>query len=400
MGVADKLLELETELGKTQKNKATEFHIGILKAKIAKLKRELVSPSKSGGAKSGGFDVRKTGDSTVVFIGLPSVGKSTLLNRLTGSKSEVASYAFTTLTCIPGMLDYKGAKIQLLDLPGIIIGASEGKGRGREVLSVARSADLVMIILDVFQPEAYDAIIRELENMGIRINQKKPDVVITKKLKGGVNLTSTIKMTKLDKRMINGVLGEYGIHNADVVVREDINSDQFIDLVVGNRKYTNSVTILNKIDLVTPEYIKTLKFQFVPVSAERDKNIEDMKEAIYQKLDLIRIYTKPRMGEADLTEPLMIRRGSTIKDMCERLSADLLENFKFAIVWGKSAKFEGQKLGIDHLLMDGDIVHIARKMSTDITSEELDKANSERIKKSVAASKTNKLGVRKKANNY
>ncbi|HQT44390.1 MAG TPA: 50S ribosome-binding GTPase, partial [Candidatus Micrarchaeota archaeon] len=205
MGVTEKLNELEAELARTQKNKATEFHIGILNAKIAKLKRELISPSKSGGAKGGGFDVRKTGDSTVVFIGLPSVGKSTLLNKLTGSKSEVASYAFTTLTCIPGMLDYKGAKIQLLDLPGIIIGASEGKGRGREVLAVARSADLILLMLDVFQPDAYEAIMRELANMGIRVNQHRPDVVVTKKLKGGVNVTSTIRMTKIDKRMIAGV---------------------------------------------------------------------------------------------------------------------------------------------------------------------------------------------------
>lgn len=390
MGVSDKLAELEAELARTQKNKATEFHIGILKAKIAKLKREMISPSKSGGAKAGGFDVRKTGDSTVVFIGLPSVGKSTLLNRLTGSKSEVASYAFTTLTCIPGMLDYKGAKIQLLDLPGIIIGASEGKGRGKEVLAVARSADLVLLVLDVFQPDAYDAIIRELENMGIRVNQHKPDVVVTKKLKGGVNVVSTVKLTKIDKRMIVGVLGEYGIHNADVVLREDINSDQFIDIIVGNRKYIRALTILNKIDLVTQEYIKTLKFKFVPVSAEKDKNIEDLKEEIYRELDLIRIYTKPRMGEADLSEPLMVRRGSTVRDVCEKLSEDLLVNFKFAVVWGKSAKFNGQKLGLDHTLADGDIIHIARRMSTDITSEELDKANSERIKKSVAASKNSK----------
>ncbi|MFA5105802.1 MAG: GTP-binding protein [Candidatus Micrarchaeia archaeon] len=400
MGISDKLSELEAEMARTQKNKATEFHIGILKAKIAKLKREMISPSKSGGAKSGGFDVRKTGDSTVVFIGLPSVGKSTLLNQLTGSKSEVASYAFTTLTCIPGMLDYKGAKIQLLDLPGIIIGASEGKGRGKEVLAVARSADLVLLVLDVFQPDAYDAILRELENMGIRVNQHRPDVVVTKKTKGGVNVMATVNLTKIDKRMIVGVLGEYGIHNAEVVLREDITPDQFIDIVVGNRKYIRALTILNKIDLVTPEYIKTLKFKFVPVSADKGKNIEELKEAIYRELDLIRIYTKPRMGEADLTEPLMVRRGSTVRDVCEKLSEDLLVNFKFAVIWGKSAKFNGQKLGLDHALLDGDIIHIARRMSTEITSEELDKENSERIKKSVAASKSNKLGVRKKANHY
>lgn len=82
-----------------------------------------------------GFEVQKYGDGRVALIGFPSVGKSTLLSQLTGTESEAAAYEFTTLTCIPGIIHYKGTKIQLLDLPGIIEGAAQGKGRGRQVLS-------------------------------------------------------------------------------------------------------------------------------------------------------------------------------------------------------------------------------------------------------------------------
>lgn len=77
-------------------------------------------------------------DARIALVGFPSVGKSTLLSKITKTKSEVAAYSFTTLTAIPGVLEYGGAEIQILDLPGIIEGASEGKGRGRQVISAAK----------------------------------------------------------------------------------------------------------------------------------------------------------------------------------------------------------------------------------------------------------------------
>ena len=140
---------LRVQMARTQKNKATSYHLGTLKAKLAKLRRELLEPSKgaAGAGKGEGFDVTKVGDSRVGLVGFPSVGKSTLLTKLTGTFSEAASYEFTTLTCIPGVIRYRGAKIQLLDLPGIIEGAKDGKGRGRQVISTARTCNLILIVL-------------------------------------------------------------------------------------------------------------------------------------------------------------------------------------------------------------------------------------------------------------
>lgn len=83
--------------------------------------------------------MQKYGDGRVALIGFPSVGKSTLLTQLTGTKSEAANYEFTTLTCIPGVIHYNDAKIQLLDLPGIIEGAAEGKGALRGYLRAAQA---------------------------------------------------------------------------------------------------------------------------------------------------------------------------------------------------------------------------------------------------------------------
>ncbi|MCX8174659.1 MAG: GTP-binding protein [Candidatus Micrarchaeota archaeon] len=360
MGIEEKIRQLEEELARTQKNKATEYHIGLLKAKIARLKRELLTPRKSS-VRTGGFEVKKSGDATVVFIGLPSVGKSTLLNALTGAKSKTAAYAFTTLNCVPGVLEHKGAKIQLLDLPGIIIGAAEGRGRGREVLAVARNADLVLILLDVFQPTVLPKIKEELAGIGVRLDEKPPKVSIVKKLRGGVEISSTVKLTKMDERMVVGILNEYGLHNASVVFHEDIGVDQLVDVLAGNRRYLPSLTVLNKVDMVSEDYLKSLPFDFVAVSAERGWGIEELKDAIFQRLRLIRIYTKPRMGEADLKEPMMLREGATVEDVCNRLHRDLAREFRYALVWGKSAKFEGQKVGLEHRLEDGDVVCIVKK---------------------------------------
>ena len=105
MGILEKIKEIEQEIARTQKNKATEYHLGLLKAKLAKYRAQLLEPPPGKGASKGeGFDVMKSGDARVALIGFPSVGKSTLLSMVTQTSSESASYEFTTLTCIPGVI--------------------------------------------------------------------------------------------------------------------------------------------------------------------------------------------------------------------------------------------------------------------------------------------------------
>ena len=118
-GTLAKIAEIEAEMARAQKNKATAHHLGLLKARLAKLRRELITPKGGGGGGPGeGFDVAKTGDARIGFVGFPSVGKSTLLSNLAGVYSEVAAYEFTTLTTVPGVIRYKGAKIQVSKIRG------------------------------------------------------------------------------------------------------------------------------------------------------------------------------------------------------------------------------------------------------------------------------------------
>jgi small GTP-binding protein len=363
MGLQDKIREIEEEMKRTQINKATEFHLGQLKAKIAKYKRELLSPHRTRAGKgTGGFDVKKSGDATVAIIGLPSVGKSTLLNKITNAESKTAAYEFTTLKCIPGILEYNKAKIQVLDLPGIIEGAKDGRGRGREIIGVARSSDLILIILDARSPEKeYSIISKELYGFGIRANAKPPEIVVKKTLRGGIVINATVKLTKISEREVQAVLGEYGMYNADVVFRSDATVDEFIDIIEGNRVYIPAVIVINKVDLAPSIAQKKLPFAYLPISAENDYNLEKVKAAIYSQLEFINIYTKRKGEKADIEEPLVVRKGTTIGGVCEKLHRDLKRDFRYAIVWGKSVKHSGQRIGLEHVLADEDIVQIVKK---------------------------------------
>ena len=365
MGVPEKIKAIQDEIGRTQLNKATEHHVGLLKAKIAKLKREQETIQiKKSAKKSDGFDVRRTGDATVVFIGLPSVGKSTLLNRLTGSKSSVGAFQFTTTTVVPGVLEYRGAKIQVLDLPGIIKGASTGKGLGKRILAVARSADIVLLILDIFQPYHEDVLTKELSNIGIKLNQSPPNIVIEKSTTGGIAVAEQVKLKKMSVKLLKDILNVYGYTSARVVIREDIDSEQLVDFITGNKTYAKSITILNKIDLVDKKFLKNaskkIKSEFIQVSADANVNIEELRSRLYNELEFIRIYLRPKGGKADYIEPLIIRNGNSVLDVCNKLHRKMRRDFRYGLVWGKSVKFGGQRVGLNHILQDEDVLTIIK----------------------------------------
>lgn len=364
MGIPEKIKAIQDEMARTQINKATEHHLGLLRAKIAKLRREQEDSARGGSQDSEGFDVRRTGDATVVFIGLPSVGKSTLLNALTGARSTVGAFQFTTLTVVPGMMEHKGARIQVLDLPGIIKGASTGRGMGKRMLAVARNADLVLLVLDVFQPYHEDVLVGELGNVGIRLNQRPPDITIEKTSSGGIAVAKQVRMTRTTDRMIADVLHVYGISSARVVVREDVTSDQVVDRLAGNRTYARSLTVVNKIDLVDGEFLDDMRSRLRPghmeVSADSGAGVTELRDRIYDELGFIRVYMRPKGGKTDYEEPLIMREGDTVGGVCDKLHRTMRRKFRYAMVWGRSVKFGGQRVGIDHVLVDEDVLTIIK----------------------------------------
>ena len=298
------------------------------------------------------------------LVGFPSVGKSSLLCALTSTKTEINEREFTTLTCVPGNLIINDAKIQLLDLPGIVEGASSGKGNGRQVLAVAKASDLLLVVLEPSKGvEQKIKIMQELHAIGIRPNKKHPNISISRKNNGGINLSSSVTLTKIDQNLVKVILHEYRIMNADVIIREDCSIDDLIDVIEGNRKYIEVVFVYNKIDTITIEDVEELarRPHSLVISVSLKLNFQYLLETIWEKLGLVRVYTKKKGRQPDFLDPIILtqgRKGCTVESICNSIHKDFIRDFKHALIWGRSAKFSPQTCGLSHELQDEDVIQL------------------------------------------
>lgn len=241
--------------------------------------------------------VEKQGVKQFVLVGIPSSGKSSLIKELTGLQTKVAAYEFTTLKPIPGVIDINGAQFQIVDLPGLIEGATEDVGGGKRLLGIVKGADGIILLHDLSKPfEKTYKIIKELEKSNI----KKPMIII------------------------------------------------------GNKKDLD----------VTGQGFEVLKRNFpkervIAVSTITQEGFKQLKEELWKVSGLIRTFPEAK------EQPLILKKGSTVKDFIEKIHRNLLEKFEYAHVNGKSVKFPNQEVGLSHILEDGDVVKIKFKINKD-----------------------------------
>jgi len=358
--IAGKIKLIEEEIRKTPYHKGTEHHIGRLRARIAKLRDDL--PAKKGGsggaglpADRRGFAIRKTGDATVVLVGPPSVGKSTLINQLSGASSKVGSYDFTTTQVIPGMMEYKGAKIQILDLPGLISGAALGKGRGREIISVARVADLLLLMVDINSLHLISTLKAELYAAGIRLDEERPKVLINHKTSGGIKIISTVNLTQVNPQTVVGVAEEFRWKNAEISLGEDISLARLIDSFAQNRAYLPYLILVNKVDQLPLKEFAGRPNQDFYISAEKKIGLDELKERIWQKLKLVRVYLKTEKG-VDFKAPVILREGDSLKVILEKITFPNEGTIKAAKIFGPGAKFPGHEVSLSFIPKDQEII--------------------------------------------
>lgn len=350
--IPEQIEAIEKEIRETPYHKGTEHHIGLLRAKLSKLKdKELEKSSKKSGG-GGGYAVKRQGDATIVLVGPPSAGKSTLINKLTNAQSRVAPYAFTTVSVIPGMFVYKSARIQILDVPGLIEGAEEGKGRGREVLSVIRGANLVVLISDVKRPEAVERIAQALEKNGIRINKIPPEVKVEKKMAGGIIIHSNIKQ-EIDKLTIKDVAHEFGARNAEITVKENLTMDRLIDAFSQNRVYIQGIKVLNKVDEAKKIQTNADFADYHFVSVEKNIGMEKLLSAIWERLSFVTIFLVRPFEEPHQNNPVIMKKSETLFDVAAKIGSEFAEGKIKAKIWGTGAKFPGQEVSLETQVQDG-----------------------------------------------
>ena len=358
---SEKSKYLEAYISSIPKHKGTEKERGVLKRKLALLRESIEKKAKSGGKKD--INVRKQGAGQIVFAGFPNAGKSSLLCEITNADVRVASYAFTTVKPNVGMLEIENVSLQLVDLPGLISGAAENKGMGKRFLTIMRNADVIAFFLAVDDKplERLETLMHEFDGAGIRMNQEKPDVRVNKKERGGVNILGA-HLLRCSKQDTIETCRDFGIVNADVRVNRPMGLEEFVDAIDKSTVWKKAFVILNKTDLAKPVDVKRItkliKARYglptLPISVTEHKNLQGLKQAIWDICGLMRVYTITNPH----SDPLVIPQGSSILEAATRIHSDFAEKFKYARVWGKSAKYDGQRVGKGHVLQDGDVMEL------------------------------------------
>ncbi len=299
----EKIAALEEMLAIMPHHKGTDRLHAVLRQKIAKLSQE--AERKLATARRAGFYISREGAGQVMLVGPANTGKSQILAGITEAIPEIAAYPFTTKTPVPGMMKFEDIQIQLVDTPPI------GYKEVRLLLSNAlRNADLIAIVIDLSLEPTNQV---EAALQGLRDARIEP-------------LTD-------DETQVTP--GSYPRKM----------------LIVGNK---NDMADSNENwERLRSQYAKL--FPLVSISAREGRGLEEFRRAIYQTLNIIRVYTKTPGSKADLTDPMILQKGSTLEEAAEALHKDFYQNLKYAVVWG-SGKYDGQRVSKGHILQDGDIV--------------------------------------------
>ena len=191
---------------------------------------------------------------------------------------------------------------------------------------------------------------KELAEVGIRINQKRPEITIEEKLSGGLEIHSNLKQD-LKEATLKQIASEMGFKNAVISLKEKVTVDSLIDALSPNRTYLPALTVINKVDL-NPASRQKIP-EAIYVSAKNGTGFEELKEKIWEKLNLVRIYLVHPDEEPNLNNPLIMKAGQTLADVARKIGEEFAAGVKSAKIWGSGARFPGQEVSLTTPVKEG-----------------------------------------------
>lgn len=352
---AEKLAALLEMKSQAPSHKGAENMKNEITKKIVKLKAEIDKEKAQASKKGGGpsISVKKDGVGQIVLVGFPSVGKTTFFNAMTGLSNPTGDYGYITSKPEIGMMDFKGAKIQLVDLPPIVEGSAEGKVNGREILAVVRNADAIVIVLDSAQAmEQYKILTNELTSSGILLNRKRPNIRVTASDFPGFSITGK-EFLKIPQEELVNYLKAKGMHNVQVILNEPTTLETIEESMDETLVYKRTLMVVMKSS--KPTELKREKGLIVLTWNDSPEQKKEALDLLFEIMDKVYVYTK-KPGQPPATHmPLVVPKGATVLDVASQVHKDIVQNLKQAKVWG-STKTEGQRVAKDYVVQNGDIV--------------------------------------------
>lgn len=365
--IEEKIRALEEFLSSVPKHKGTENIRQWARRRLAELREELEARRRKRGGGGPKLFIEKAGAAQVVMLGPPNSGKSSLLAALTNAEPEISPYPFTTQRPMPGMLDFEDIQFQLIDTPPLVLDRPESQINSR-ILGLARNADVLMLVvgLDEEKPsKTLNRLAAFLAERGVLITKSRGLVRIQKTRNiNGIKVVGTGKLVGFTEDDLRRLLSEYRIYNAIVEIEGAVTLDDVEAAIFTSRVYKPTIVVLTKLDLPgardKAEAIKAKApddIPVIPVSTETREGLDLIGPIIFKMAGIIRVYTKQPNKEPD-PRPLIVPKGTTVLEAAERIHSRLAKNFKYAKIWGPSAKYPGQRVGGDHVLEDKDILEI------------------------------------------
>ncbi len=362
----EKLQKLKEFYALIPKHKGTEKMEKFIKRRMAELREEIERRRTAKKSKGPSLMVEKRGAAQMVLIGFTNSGRSTILSTLTNARVEVSPNPFTTIRPVEGMMEFRGAQIQIVEAPPIIPQAQGGPTNLS--VALAGNADILGIVVSsTDEPlSQLEELISFLESRGIVLERPTGRVRI-RRSRAAPTIIIVNKGRILDgnERDVKEILRSYGIERAWVEIEGRVTLEDVEEAVFGEKKYKPFIIFLTKVDVSGDDsLVREVEAKYgertlavIPFPTKLPSK-DDLGEMILRELGLIRVFTKARNEREPSEKAVILERGSTVLDLAKFIHQSFKERFRYAKVWSDRLPYSPMKVGADFILEDGDVVEI------------------------------------------